>query len=233
LTTHRLDIYNEDLAKTQFLERFESLFEANSAETPALRDIPTAYDYIRLGHPLSSVLEWAIAKLHNIQADQVISFSSRTAPILAVLRKNLFGKKKTRILYTGKLPHHFDPDVVKRVYGYQFELEQVVNAQDVSPFDGSTLFISTQDELGAFDLHPNVDFFVGIHTELGSILLVNGDENRSYISEIQHVRRRETIAMTPADCFTALQLLVGQSVREVSQTNPEKNKTSVLETIST
>ncbi len=233
LTTHRLDIYNEDLAKTQFLERFESLFEANSAETPALRNIPTAYDYIRLGHPLSSILEWAIAKLHNIKPDQVISFSSRSAPILAVLRKNLFGKKKTRILYTGKLPHHFDPDVVKRVYGYQFELEQVVNARDVSPFDGSTLFISTQDELGAFDLHPNVDFFVGIHTELGSILLVNGDENRSYISEIQHVRRRETIAMTPADCFTALQLLVGQSVREVSQTNPEKNKTSVLETIST
>src|SRR5690606_10011105 len=91
---------------------------------------------------------------------------------------------------------------------------------------------SSQDDIGAFDLHPNVDFFVGIHTELGSILLVNGDENRSFISEIQHVRRRETIAMTPADCFTALQLLVGQSVRDVSQSDPEKNKTSVLESIS-
>lgn len=233
LTTHRLDIYNEDLAKTQFLERFESLYAANNAETTALRDIPTAYDYIRLGHPLSSVLEWAIAKLHHIKPDQVISFSSRTAPILAVLRKNLFGKKKTRILYTGKLPHHFDPDVVRRVYGYQFELEQVVNARDVSPFDGSTVFISSQDDIGAFDLHPNVDFFVGIHTELGSILLVNGDENRSYISEIQHVRRRETIAMTPADCFTALQLLVGQSVRYDSQSDPAKNKTDVLKSIST
>lgn len=232
LTTHRLDIYDEKLAKTEFLERFDALYECNNAETSALSEIPTAYDYIRLGHPLSSVLEWGIAKLHHIKSDQVISFSSRTVPVLAILRKNLLGHKKTRILYTGKLPHLFDPEVLKQVYGYRFELEQVADAGIVSPYNGSTIFISTQDQMGAFDLHPNVDFLIGLHAKLGSILLVNGDENRSYISEIQHVRRRETIAMTPADCFTALQLRVGQSVRDESQRNPEKYKASVLESIS-
>ena len=29
LTTHRLDIYNEKLAKVEFLEKFQQLFESN------------------------------------------------------------------------------------------------------------------------------------------------------------------------------------------------------------
>ena len=76
-TTHRLDIYDEKLAKTQFIERFESLYKNNIASTNALSELPTAYDYIRLGHPLSCVLEWSIAKLHNLTADNVISFASK------------------------------------------------------------------------------------------------------------------------------------------------------------
>jgi hypothetical protein len=46
---------------------------------------------------------------------------------------------------------------------------------------------------------------------LGSILVVNGEQNETYISDIQHVRRRETIAMTPSDSFTALKSLVTHS----------------------
>ena len=97
LTTHRLDIYDEKLAKTEFLDQFERLFSANNATTDALKELRTAYDYIRLGHPLSCVLEWAIAKLHNIKTENVISFSSKTTPILAVLRKNLL--EKTTLAY--------------------------------------------------------------------------------------------------------------------------------------
>jgi hypothetical protein len=67
LTTHRLDIYDEKLAKTQFLDQFETLFKNNNSATSALNELPTAYDYIRLGHPLSCVLEWGIAKLEFLQ----------------------------------------------------------------------------------------------------------------------------------------------------------------------
>ena len=89
LTTHRLDIYNEKLAKTQFLDEFELLFNANNTEQSTLSELPTAYDYIRLGHPLSCVLEWVIAYMHQLQPEQVISFSSQTVPVLAILRTNL------------------------------------------------------------------------------------------------------------------------------------------------
>lgn len=231
LTTHRLDIYDEKLAKTQFLERFESLFAENNARTGALSKIPTAYDYIRLGHPLSSVLEWAIAKLNNTWSDQVISFSSKTIPAMAVLRKNLLEKKNTRILYSGELPEHFDPDVLKEVYGYEFELNQVDGPEDISPFDGSTVYISTPKEIGALIFNPNVDFLISLHPGLGSVLVVNGDKNRSYISEIQHVRRRETIAMTPADCYTALHMLIGKPTPDAAQNEAEKNKAAVLQSI--
>jgi hypothetical protein len=46
LTTHRLDIYDEKLAKTQFLEEFEILFNDNNSQSSALNELHTAYDYI-------------------------------------------------------------------------------------------------------------------------------------------------------------------------------------------
>jgi len=115
LTTHRLDIYDEKLAKIQFLDQFETLYHSNDSSTAALKILPTAYDYIRLGHPLSSLLEWSIAKLNNIKAENVISFSSRTTPILAILRKNSLEHKKTQILYSGDLPLHFDAEIVQNI----------------------------------------------------------------------------------------------------------------------
>ena len=108
LTTHRLDIYDESLAKTEFLDLFENLYNTNTYDSSALSKLPTAYDYIRLGHPLSSVLEWTIANLNNTKSKNVISFSSKTTPILAVLRKNLLEQKDTQIVYTGELPSFFE-----------------------------------------------------------------------------------------------------------------------------
>ena len=93
LTTHRLDIYEEKLAKRQFLEQFENLFNSNKSDQETLSELPTAYDYIRLGHPLSSILEWGIAKVNDLKAENVISFSSNITPIMAVLRKNLLENK--------------------------------------------------------------------------------------------------------------------------------------------
>ena len=230
LTTHRLDVYDEQLAKTQFSEQLEILFNANTYETSSLNKLPTAYDYIRLGHPLSCLLEWAIAKLLHIELDHVISFSSSTAPILAVLRKNLLGNKNTRILYTDHLPDSFDTEVLQTIYGYQFELQKIDTTHVIAEFDGSTLFITQQTDLKNLEFNPNIDFLVNLHPQLGSVLLVNGKHNVAYISEIQHVRRRETIAMTPANCLVALKSLV-QPLAVETNTNPELNKKRVLEAI--
>ncbi len=231
LTTHRLDIYDEKLAKVQFLEQFEILYNENNSESSALSELPTAFDYIRLGHPLSCVLEWVIARLHNLAPNNVISFSSKTVPILAILRKNLLDHKNTQVLYTGELPDSFDVDILKNVYGYKFDLQPVENPSDISGFNGSTIFISQQDEISNIDRTSNIDFFINVHEHLGSVLLVNGEQNESYISEIQHVRRRETIAMTPANALAALKLLIDKSSFDPKKRNVETNKTLVLESI--
>ncbi|MBQ4821894.1 PLP-dependent transferase [Aquimarina sp. MMG016] len=230
LTTHRLDIYDEKLAKIQFLEQFEILYNDNNSQSSALHGLPTAFDYIRLGHPLSCVLEWSIAKLHHLNAENVISFSSKTVPVLAVLRKNLLANKNTLITYTGELPDFFDIDLLKRVYGYQFDIKQVGSVSAIPEFRGSTIFISQQDNICNFELNPNVDFFINIHQYLGSVLLVHTEQNESYISEIQHVRRRETIAMTPANTLVALQHLIKQP-SDQENTNIENNKKQVLDSI--
>jgi len=231
LTTHRLDIFNEKLAKTQFVEKFDNLFEDNNSATSALQEIPTAYDYIRLGHPLSCILEWGIAQLNQLDPKNVISFSSKTIPILAILRTNLLAKKNTQIVYTGELPDFFDAEVLSNIYGYQFELKQLGKTSSIPPFNGSTIFVSQQEEIGTLELTSNIDFFVNIQTSLGSVIVVNGEQNEPYISDIQHVRRRETIAMTPANCLTALKSLLGSPSSDAKKNNAVANKTLVLDAI--
>ena len=231
-TTHRLDIYDEKLAKTEFLEQFKLLCNKNIAETSALNDLPTAYDYIRLGHPLSCILEWAIAHLHDTKPENIISFSSQTIPVLAILRKNLLDNKNTQIIYTGKLPVMFDTEIIKQTYGYEFELKHVEKSSDIPDFKGSTIFVSQDETISVNAINSNIDFFINIYKQLGSVLVVNGEQNEHYISEIQHVRRRETIAMTPVNCNTALHALVKNSRFPVSLSNLEINKKIVLDEIS-
>lgn len=207
LTTHRLDIYDEPLAKTQFLERFEALFAAGNAERSALEALPTAFDYIRLGHPLSCVLEWAVARACGVAADHVISFGSRTAPIMSVLRTNLLEGRSTVVAHTGALSNGFDAEALRSVYGFRFELVQVERADAIPAHDGSTVFVEESEDLGGFDLE-HVDLSVRLHPTWGSLVVVNGEQNARFVPEIQHTRRRETIAMTPANCRLALSALV-------------------------
>ena len=235
LTTHRLDIYEEKLAKSQFLSQFEGLYNDNNSATEALSELPTAYDYIRLGHPLSSVLEWTIAGLHQLKAERVISFSSMTMPIMAVLRKNLLEGTNTQICYQGELPEGFDAAILRHVYGYQFDLKKVGNASAIPAFEGSTIFVSHQTEISDFHLASSVDFFVGLYPKLGSILAINGAQNESYVAAIQHVRRRETIAMTPANALVALQQLTGVKgsvSEEINVQARQENKAHVEKSIS-
>lgn len=231
LTTHRLDIYDEALAKTQFLEKFEALYKDDNSSASALSELPTAFDYIRLGHPLSCVLEWVVANLNGLASENVISFSSKTIPVLAILRKNLFDNKNTKIFYTGELPKSFDVETLRGVYGYKFDLEKVEKAVDILKFKGSSVLMSQKNDICDFDLKSNVDFFINTHSQVGSLVLVNTEQAESYVSEIQHVRRRETIAMTPASSLEALRSLIGESTLKADKESEDKNKELVISAI--
>ncbi len=231
LTTHRLDIYNEELAKTEFINEIEKLYIAGISSNEALQNLPTAYDYIRLGHPLSCVLEWGIAKQNNLNTENVICFSSKTMPILAVLRANLLANKATHIYYSDKDFDNVNFDSIKQVYGYNFEVSFIENATQIRENNGSTIYISKNDDFTAFQLESKIDFYVSTYANLGSILLVNGEKNKSYISEIQHVRRRESVALTPSNSLTVLQDFVNQN--SVSSTENSSNKETVKALVNT
>lgn len=224
LTTHRLDIYDESRAKTQFIEQFSELYTSESIHNESLQKLPTAFDYIRLGHPLSCVLEWAIAKQYNVVADRVITFSSQTIPLMAILRKNALEGKATQILYDGEMPADFNQDIIASVYTYQCAFKKLDTEAIIPEFDGTTIVFSNKKELDDFDSSPNVDFFVNYQAGLGSVLLVIGAENESYISEIQHVRRRETIAMTPANTLIVLEGMLGKRSCKPIQSDADKFK---------
>ncbi len=212
LTTHRLDIYNESLAKVEFLEKFEKVILGSSDSlSEKLKNLPTAFDYIRLGHPLSCLLEWAIAKKKSLDVESVISFSSQTMPILSVLRKNLLEDKKTIIYYTDELPENFNVEVLKNIYSYNFELIQIKDEKDIQKKqkDNYQILVTKLGEILNSYSEFNVDFTVGFDSKLGSVVLVECEDKEGYISEIQHVRRRESIAMTPHDCLSLLESFSG------------------------
>ena len=230
LTTHRLDIYNESLAKSEFLAQFEALYLKNNATEEALANLPTAYDYIRLGHPLSCVLEWILSRFNNLHPDEVISFSSVTMPVLAILRKNLLENKNTNIYYTKSKYNSIDFDTLRKVYGYKFTANLVQDESEIKASADSTIFISNKEEFREFNLNKNVDFYVNTYTNLGSVLLVNGDQNKAYTAEIQHVRRRESVAMTPLNSLLALNKFLGNTHQNKNTTN-SNSKSDVREFI--
>src|SRR5690606_27770792 len=122
-------------------------------------------------------------------------------------------------------------EVIRTIYGYSFELVQVTSISDLPNFNGSTVFIAAQNELCTIQLTPAIDFHLSMDSQLGSILVVNGIQNDAYVSEIQHVRRRETIAMTPANTLVALRSFVGEKVNYSTNSDLASNKKSVLVSI--
>ncbi len=231
LTTHRLDIYNEKQAKTQFTDQFNELFLENNAEKAALLRLPTAYDYIRLGHPLSCILEWTLARFNGLDSESVISFDSKTVPLFSILRKNLLDGKKTQVLYKDKLPKDFNADLIRKVYGYDFELKTVSNYKDIPVFKGSTVFITQENEFSEIDVADHIDFQITLHGNLGSILYITGNKNQDYIADIQHVRRRETVAMTPDNTLTALKSLSNPTILNAQKDSYAENRESVVKSI--
>jgi len=219
LTTHRLDIYDESQAKTQFLERLSALDEHDGYTANALTVLPTAYDYIRLGHPLSCVLEWVLGALNGVSANHVISFASKTMPMLAVLRTETLAGRTTYVYYTGESEPLIDIPRLRNIYGYRFELNRVESASEVTNHeDGKVMFVTDSPFAAPLDTNSNIDVTVNRHSNYGSVLFVqvkDAAKAAELASRVQHVRRRETIAMTPPIAQLLLREIIG---RESSST---------------
>lgn len=214
LTTHRLDIYDEKLAKSDFLNHFQDLFLSGSYSTEAFNSLPTAYDYIRLGHQLSSVLEWVLAKLNHVPSDQVITFASNTMPILAILRRDALKQTPTHIYHDLDSSPLLDEKRLRSIYGYQFDVKQVTSASEIPEHPlGTTLFVTESLYQTPLTNPNNIDATINRHPQFGATIVIHKSpaldpQVTEMVKDVQHVRRRETIAMTPPNALKVLNEMV-------------------------
>ena len=214
LTTHRLDIYDEKMAKSDFLNHFQDLLLSGSYSREALVSLPTAYDYIRLGHQLSSVLEWALAKLNHVPSDQVITFASNTMPILAILRRDALAQNPTYIYHDLDSSPLLDEQRLRSIYGYQFDVKQVTSASEIPEHQfGTSLFVTENLYQTPLINHINIDATINRHPQFGATMVIHKSPTfdpqvTEIVKDVQHVRRRETIAMTPPNALKVLKEMV-------------------------
>ena len=214
LTTHRLDIYDEQQAKSQFLQALTANQQAGNYSTETLEQLPTAYDYVRLGHQLSSLLEWIIAEINQVTPEQVIAFSSKTMPILAILRKNKLAGVSTIIYYNSPSLPLVDVTRLQEIYGYEVNVIKIDSAAEITKSENATVIFVTQSPLKEpLAINPVIDATVNIHADYGSIILVHDVNATDLVKDVQHVRRRETIAITPPNALNLLkEITLGESV---------------------
>jgi cystathionine beta-lyase/cystathionine gamma-synthase len=226
LTTHRLDIYDESKAKSQFLNQLQTLSLESINSPDQLAELPTAYDYIRLGHQLSCVLEWLLADINQVTADQVISFSSKTMPILAILRMNKLAGKQTAIYHTTNDSPLRDVDSLVNIYGYDFDLVAIKQVEEIASKANTTNLLITEQ---AFDIaiakNDAIDATINLHPEFGSTIVIHNSPNEpaidGLVKAVQHVRRRESIAMTPPNALNLLKEIVKKEQHKVVGLMPD------------
>jgi cystathionine beta-lyase/cystathionine gamma-synthase len=231
LTTHRLDIYDEEHAKSQFLTQLQALLSSGKASEKSLEALPTAYDYIRLGHQLSSVLEWVVAEINALPSDHVISFTSKTMPILAILRRNALNNSATYIYYDTDAIPLVDETRLKEIYGYQFEAIEIIDVSNIPEHkDATVLFVTQSPYKEKLATNANIDATINLHSQFGSTIIIHNreiDNSEAYstqvevlVKDVQHVRRRETIAITPPNALNLLiEIVKGEISVPVSTTN--------------
>ena len=221
LTTHRLDIYDESQAKTQFVQSLLSLINNGNVGRESLSQLPTAFDYVRLGHQLSSVYEWGIGQINGVQAKRVISFASKTMSFFAVLRSNKERNRKTVVYHDCPLPSSWLSSKVQSIYGYTFETQEIDAPKDMQTFEDCTSVYITNRSIQEKIPSGRADIIIHMHTYGSTLLILDDTQADVWISKIQHVRRRETIAVTPPYSLRMLKELVDQPTQDLEQVTEE------------
>ncbi len=227
MTTHRLDIYDEDRAKTQFLVELQKRVVSGDVSEESLSQLPTAFDYIRLGHQLSCLLEWILGETNEVTSEQVITFDSCTMPLQSVMRGDARQSKKTHVYYqesSNRALELLQEDTLRNVYLYRAELHRIKDNGEILDHDDGTVVLLTESSYSdKIAINDNVDITVNIHPHWGSALIVHDSKKNaalgidSIVSAIQHVRRRETIAVTPLNAFNLLHEMTGDAPKPLSE----------------
>ena len=239
LTTHRLDIYDESQAKVQFVERLQMLMDKGTVTKETLASLPTAYDYVRLGHQLSSVLEWVLGNLYGVSTGQVISFASKTMPLLAILRSNTVYNRRTVVYHDCDLPDVLFMPEISSVYGYEVEFLRVGSSQEIVSVKDSIVVFVTSERLTEGRILPEVDATINMSSDFGTVLVLHPEDIRTvdtWMSEVQHVRRRECIAVTPPYAKRMLEEMIGsvpESVETITAEDWDAIATAVMENTGT
>lgn len=222
LTTHRLDVYDETQAKSQFLEQLHTLQSTSGYSVKTLEALPTAYDYIRLGHQLSSILEWVVAQINQVPSDQVISFTSKTMPILAILRKNTLSDVATHIYHDTDSSPLIDIPRLEKIYGYKVHSHKIPDTSQIPDHgDATVIFVTEAPYKTPLTVSKNVDATVNTHPNCGSIIIIHNAQITNIVKDVQHVRRRECIAMTPVDAQNVLHEIVNDKHNVVEVCLPQ------------
>lgn len=223
LTTHRLDTYDEEQAKSQFLQQLQALTSTTDYDVNTLDALPTAYDYARLGHPLSCVLEWLVAQINDVPADQVITYSSKTMPILAVLRKNTLSTVATHLYYDTDSSPLIDSERLERVYNYNVQIHKIESVAQIPKHgDATVLFVTQAPYKTTLEINKNIDATVNIHPNCGSTIIVHNTGITDLVKDLQHVRRRETIAITPLNALHVLHEIVNDKTVPTENCQPQE-----------
>lgn len=223
LTTHRLDTYDEEQAKSQFLQQLQALTSTTDYDVNTLDALPTAYDYARLGHPLSCVLEWLVAQINDVPADQVITYSSKTMPILAVLRKNTLSTVATHLYYDTDSSPLIDSERLERVYNYNVHIHKIESVAQIPKHgDATVLFVTQAPYKTTLEINKNIDATVNIHPNCGSTIIVHNTGITDLVKDLQHVRRRETIAITPLNALHVLHEIVNDKTVPTENCQPQE-----------
>lgn len=222
LTTHRLDVYDEAQAKSQFLEQLHVLQSTSDYNVKTLEELPTAYDYIRLGHPLSCILEWVVAQINQVPSDQVITFTSKTMPILAILRKNTLSGVATHLYYDTDSSPLVDIPRLEKIYGYKIQPQKIAEASQIPDHgDATVIFVTEASYKTPLNVTTNVDATVNTHPNYGSTIIIHNAQITNMVKDVQHVRRRESIAMTPINALNALHEIVNDKQNSVEYCQPQ------------
>ena len=160
----------------QFVEQLQTLMDKGTVTKETLANLPTAYDYVRLGHQLSSVLEWALGNLYGVSTGQVISFASQTMPLLAILRSNAVHNRRTWFIMIVICQLYCPCSEVRSVYGYEVEFVRVSSYQEIVTVEDSVVVFVSGEGLTEGKILPHVDATINMSSDFGTVLVLHPKE---------------------------------------------------------